>query len=365
VKVGVTGIDGFLGWHLRVYLHGDPDVTVIGANRGTFADHDQLAKFVGGCDAIVHLAGMNRGEDAEIERTNANLAELLIAACERQKCRPHILFASSAHINRDTVYGRSKRDVAEKFSRWAERSGCRFTNLILPNVFGECGRPFYNSAVSTFCYQLANDQKPEILKDVEYEIIHAQLVARTILDFIRDSKCGSHAIAGTQTSVSGVLRSVTDMAELYRKQCVPDLSDSFQLALFNTFRSYLYPNRFPVVLTLHEDKRGSLFEAVKTRHGGQAFLSHTHPGITRGNHYHKEKFERFLVLRGEATIRIRKMFAENVFEFKTSGDKPQYVDIPTLHTHNITNTGDTELTTMFWSHQIFDPSASDTVAETV
>jgi UDP-2-acetamido-2,6-beta-L-arabino-hexul-4-ose reductase len=146
---------------------------------------------------------------------------------------------------------------------------------------------------------------------------------------------------------------------------VPELGDDFQLSLFNTYRSYLYPNRFPVALTLHSDTRGSLFEAVKTMHGGQAFLSHTHPGITRGNHYHKEKFERFLVIKGEAVIRIRKMFAKEIFEFKVSGEKPQYVDIPTLHTHNISNTGDKELTTLFWSHQIFDPSASDTVQENV
>jgi UDP-2-acetamido-2,6-beta-L-arabino-hexul-4-ose reductase len=365
LKVGITGIDGLLGWHLRVFLHGNADVTVAGATRATFSDEGELRKFVSGCDAIVHFAGMNRGNDEELERTNAKLADLLIDACERDSCHPHILFASSVHIHRDTVYGRSKRDVAEKFSRWAENSGSRFTNLILPNVFGECGKPFYNSAVSTFCYQLANDQQAEILKDIDLELIHAQRVASIIFDCIRNGNCGSHEVSGTKTSVSSVLQLLSNISEQYGKQLVPELGDHFQLSLFNTYRSYLYPNRFPVPLTLHADSRGSLFEAVKTLHGGQAFLSHTHPGITRGNHYHKEKFERFLVIKGEAVIRIRKMFANEIFEFKVSGEKPQYVDIPTLHTHNITNTGDTELTTFFWSHQIFDAAVTDTMQENV
>jgi UDP-2-acetamido-2,6-beta-L-arabino-hexul-4-ose reductase len=365
MRIGITGIDGFLGWHLRTHLHGRAGIEVLGATRSTFSNEQDLSNFVLGCDVIVHLAGMNRGNDDEIQKVNTGLTELLIAACERHERNPHIIFASSTHIYRDTAYGRSKRACSERLSSWAQKRQGRFINLVLPHLFGECGKPFYNSAVATFCYQLANDQKPEILNDGELELIHAQQVASLILEIVEGAKDGEIIASGVRTTVSAVLSSLTGIADLYRNQLIPDLVDPFRLRLFNTYRSYLFPTRFPITLTLHEDNRGSLFEAVKTLSGGQAFLSHTMPGITRGNHYHTEKFERFLVIRGQANIRIRKLFSDTIHEFRVSGDRPCYVDIPTLHTHNITNIGSDGLTTFFWSHQIFNPAALDTIPEAV
>ena len=146
---------------------------------------------------------------------------------------------------------------------------------------------------------------------------------------------------------------------------VPDLRNGLDLRLFNTYRAALYPNGFPVDLTLHSDDRGWLFEAVRESNGGQTFLSTTHPEITRGNHYHYHKVERFLVVSGKAVIRIRRLFDDKVEEFHVSGERHQFVDMPTLHTHAITNIGDSDLLTMFWSHEVFDPEAPDTVWEKV
>jgi UDP-2-acetamido-2,6-beta-L-arabino-hexul-4-ose reductase len=365
MKIGITGIKGMIGWHLRAFLYGFPGVEIIEGDRSTFAENSRLLDFVSASDTIVHLAGMNRGKDEEVESTNIKLTTALIEACERKKHAPHIILSSSTHIYRDTAYGRSKLLCAQKFQDWASRNGAVFTNLILPHVFGECGKPFYNSVVSTFCFQLANAQEPQIDKDGPLELIHAQEVARQILELIQSKQGGELVIPGTPISVREMLARVRALADYYNNHMIPDLRESLDLSLFNTYRSYLYPKFFPRPLELHKDNRGELFEACKSLNGGQTFISTTRPGITRGNHFHLNKVERFLVVRGEANIRIRKMFDDEILEFRVSGSKPQYIDIPTLHTHNITNTGNEDLLTLFWAHEIFDPKSTDTKAAPV
>jgi UDP-2-acetamido-2,6-beta-L-arabino-hexul-4-ose reductase len=366
IRVGITGVDGLIGWHLRSFLHGQPSIAIFPANRATFASENKLAQFVSSCDVIVHLAGMNRGDEQEITRTNIALIEGLIKACDRMNCRPHIVFSSSTQVFRETVYGQSKRTCSERLSEWARNRGAIFTNLILPHVFGEGGKPFYNSVVSTFCFQLANGQVPRVINDATLELIHAQEVAKKIFDIVLDPPNMEIALPGTPLSVSDLLSKVTRYAQDYsEKQLVPLLNDRLDLQLFNTFRSYLYPKHYPVSPVSHVDQRGTLFEATKSLNGGHSFVSTTKPGVTRGNHYHYSKFERFMVVSGQAVIRIRRLFSDEVIEFQISGDNPQHVDIPTLHTHSITNVGQSPLITLFWALGLFDPSDPDTVSETV
>ena len=364
-RIGITGIDGLIGWHIRCFLNGCPNIQVLSGNRATFAANDRLDEFVAGADAIVHLAGMNRGNEHEIETTNIALTETLIGACERARRRPHIVFASSIHVTRDTAYARSKRLCAQLIDEWAKRRGARFTTLVMPHVFGECGKPFYNSVVSTFCYQLAGAQTPRIVQDSTLELVHAQSVAEHVFDVIMNGRTGEIVINGFPITVSDVLKKLEHFAQLYRNQIVPPLGTEIDLALFNTYRSYLYPAYYPVAVERKTDERGSLFEAVRSLNGGQCFISTSKPDITRGNHYHRRKVERFFVLEGKATIRIRKLFSNEVSEFVVCGDLPQYVDMPTLHTHNIINTGDTTLTTLFWAHELFDAARPDTYREQV
>lgn len=365
LRLGITGGRGFLGWHIRVHLHADRSIEAVPAGRDVFSDPATLAAFVRDKDAIVHLAGMNRGDEAEIERTNVALTGMLIDACTREHVQPHILFANSTHSDRDTPYGRSKRRSAEMLAAWAEQAGARFTNLIIPGVFGEGGRPFYNSVVSTFCHQIANGETPQIIQDREMELVHAQALAERILSAIRGGEAGLLKVTGQKTSVTALLARLQRLAGEYRNQILPLVDDSFGLELFNTYRSYLFPKHYPVALERRADARGSLFEVVRTIHGGQCFFSTTKPGITRGNHYHMVKIERFLVAQGEATIRVRRLFSNDVVEFRVNGDSPGYVDMPTFHTHNITNVGTGELLTLFWAHEIYDPKRSDTYPEPV
>lgn len=359
-------MDGLIGWHLRTFLHGQPSIAIVPANRATFASEENLSQFVSSCDVIVHLAGMNRGDEQEIARTNIALTETLVKALDRNDCHPNIVFSSSIQVFRDTFYGQSKRICAEKLAEWALKREAVFTNLILPHVFGEGGKPFYNSVVSTFCFQLANGQEPRVINDATLELIHAQEVAKKIYDIILEPQNHEITLTGTPFSVGDLLSKLTRYAQDYRdKELVPLLNDRLDLQLFNTFRSYLYPKHYPVSPVSHGDHRGTLFEATKSLNGGHSFVSTTKPGVTRGNHYHYSKFERFLVVSGQAVIRIRKLFSDEVIDFHVSGDNPQYVDISTLHAHSITNVGQSTLITLFWALGLFDPNNLDTVSEAV
>ncbi|MBI3919603.1 MAG: SDR family oxidoreductase [Betaproteobacteria bacterium] len=364
-RIGVTGGSGFLGWHLRCALHADDREIVDPAPREVFSNGRQLERFVATCDSIVHLAGVNRGDDVRLEHTNVDLTKQLVAALAASRVRPQVILASSIHQSSDTAYGRSKRVSAELLANWAAASGGTFTNLILPHVFGECGRPFYNSVVATFCHQLACGEAPRVLEDRELELVHAQRVAGVICDLIRHPTPGEHRVTGIPLSVGALLARLQEMAGRYANHVIPKLGTALDLELFNTYRSFLFPGRYPMTPVQRTDDRGRLFEAVNSEREGGCFISTTPPGVTRGNHYHMAKIERFLVISGNALIRVRKLFSTEITEYRVCGDLPQYVDMPTLHTHNITNMGHERLITLFWASEIFDPSKPDTYPEPV
>jgi UDP-2-acetamido-2,6-beta-L-arabino-hexul-4-ose reductase len=363
--IAVTGIEGFLGWHTRVHFHARPEWEVLGITRSDFNDPGRLAEAVRHADVVLHLAGMNRGADEEIERTNVALTSEMMAACDRARVRPQMILANSTHCDRPTAYGRSKRRSADLLTHWASKHGAIFTNMVIPNVFGEGGRPFYNSVVATFCHQLASGEEPKILQDGHLELVHAQAVIGGVESAIEQRVAGDVPLSGFSLTVAECLKKLMDFDRCYRGNLIPLLTAGIDLDLFNTYRSFLYPRHYPVRLPLHCDVRGDLFEAVKSLNGGQCFISTTRPGVTRGHHYHAKKVERFLVLSGQAVIRIRKLFTKEVIEFKVSGSEPQYVDMPTFCTHSITNTGAGDLTTLFWAHELFDPQRPDTIREPV
>ena len=364
-RVGITGMVGMIGTHLRAFLQTKRDVRVISCPDEYFQDPLQLSRFVSSCDAIVHLAGMNRGREDEILQTNIRLTGALTDACDRTNTRPHILFADSIHRTRGDAYGQSKTQCAQMLQAWSDRTGAIFTDLVLPNIFGEGTRPFYNSVVATFCYQLATGQKPTILVDTEIELLHAQAVALIFSDAIHAPFPGEVQPHGTRIHVSDLLARLREMDRMYRTHVFPRLENDFALSLFNTYRSYLYPAHYPVRIPQNQDPRGILVETVKSHNGGQCFVSWTHPEVTRGNHYHLCRLERFLVLQGLGLLRIRKLFSKEILNFTLDGSTPAYVDIPTLHTHSISNIGSETLITLFWSHQLLDPTHPDQFPEEV
>jgi len=365
-RIAITGADGFLGWHLRcsMKIAGAPEPRQ--AVEADFQSVESLHQAIGPVDAVLHLAGMNRGPDEEVYETNLRLADTLTAALDHAGSAPTILFANSTHSYNDSAFGRSKREASTRLAKWAASRGSRYVDVILPHLFGEGGRPFYNSGFATFCHQLATGGEPQILQDGQVELFHAQRAALAFQALLAGGGAsGSVRPEGSPMRISEALERLRAIHATYQVGIIPPLADPLALEFFNTYRSYLYPAQVPVSLLLRTDPRGSLFEAVKTQHGGQAFLSTTHPGITRGRHFHRQKVERFLVISGQAEIRVRRLFDDKVRVFPVSGETPCFIDIPTLQTHEKTKVGSQALLTQFWSHDNFKPSKPDTNTEPV
>ena len=367
MKIGITGGDGFIGQHLRFFLlplEKEGAVEVCLFPKHSFAD-GTLETLLADCDAIVHLAGKNRGEDSEMYDTNLSLARTLIEACDAATVRPHIVFASSLHRERDSAYGRSKRDAERLFVEWGARTGAPVAIMILPNVFGPFCKPFYNSAVATLCHELAEGVDSTINDGAQVELLHAHDVARAFYESIVEKTEGEIILSGTHMSLADVYAFLAQAYEQYQSNVIPKLSSTIEQQLFGTLQVYVFDKQFPRVLNVKDDPRGPIFEIIRGNGSGQVFFSTTHPGKTRGNHYHTRKFERFCVVQGDGEIAIRKLFDTKVKRFPVSGSEPTVVDMPQFYAHNITNVGDGDLLVAFWISEHYNESDPDTYYETV
>ena len=370
MKVGITGQSGFMGAHLFNFLGLQKDVQRIAFKDEYFQSEMSLCNFVRQCDVIVHFAALNRHNDPDVLfETNIWLVEQLINAMKTEQVTPHILFSSSIQESRDNPYGKSKKMGREKFSDWAEKSNAKFTGLVLPNVFGPFGHPYYNSVVSTFSHQLTHNEKPKIQIDGSLKLIYVGELMWEIWDIIKNGLNEPSLFLNhtSEKKVSELLNYLEYYKSTYFENgIIPKLETQFELNLFNTFRSYIdQQNHFPYKLKLHNDERGSFVETLKAEMGGQHSFSTTKPGICRGDHYHTRKIERFAVIKGKALIHMRKIGTEEVLKFELEGNRPAFVDIPIWYTHNITNIGNEELYTVFWINEFYDPQDPDTYFEKV
>lgn len=375
-KIVVTGSSGLLGTHLRIALNScnaarryleQPELYQIEClAREDFNSTDVLENALRGCAAVIHLAGVNRAAtDAEVQLGNQNIAQALVKALEAVGGCPLLIYTNSTHAEHDSPYGLGKRTAAAIFHGWAEAQGAVFLDLVLPHVFGEGGKPFYNTVTATLCHQVFHGEQPTIHDGAAVELVHAGDVADHIIESLSIAKTTHTRMHGTKIDVRDLYDRLVDFRDRYKANMFPDLSDVFNVRLFNTYRSVVYANETSSELATNVDDRGVLFEAVKGGGGGQTFLSWTKPGIERGNHYHIHKVERFLVLSGNAQIRIRQLYSEQITRIDVSGDSPTVIDIPTLHAHSIVNTGESPLLTLFWAHEIFDKQHPDTYPEMV
>lgn len=374
IKVGITGQAGFVGTHLFNHLGLHNDIERIPFEDSFFENNGQLRQFVCSCDVIVHLAAMNRHDNPQvIYDTNINLVKILVAAMEAEKVTPHVLFSSSTQEERDNLYGKSKKEGRELFEQWATRNNASFTGLVVPNVYGPFGRPYYNSFVATFCHQLTHGEQPTIDVDGSVKLIYVGSLCEYIISCFTGSHTGQPNVIRREVP-HDFERKVSELLakfEVYKSQyfeggIIPVLNDIHDVNLFNTFRCYIdFANHFPVKLVQHADVRGVFVETVKLGVGGQVSFSTTVPGITRGNHYHTRKIERFTVIKGRARIQLRKIGTNEVMDFYLNGNEPSYVDMPIWYTHNITNIGDDELYTQFWINEWYNAEDGDTYFEAV
>jgi UDP-2-acetamido-2,6-beta-L-arabino-hexul-4-ose reductase len=359
VKVALTGADGFLGWHLQVRVKAlRPDLEIVPVAQ---ADWPRLAELLTGVDAVIHVAGINRDTDDAVRDGNVALARDVVAAVGEGL--PRVVYANSIQVGNGTPYAIGKAGAADVLAEACAAWGTGFTDVRLPNLFGEHGRPAYNSFVATFVAAAVAGETPGSLLDRPIGLLHVQQAAQALLDGLDGS--GVSEPVPYETSVSCVWETLAEFRSVYVGSDVPDVTDDFRLDLFNTYRAALFPPRYPLALTPRGDQRGRLVESIRSHGaGGQVFVSTTNAGFTRGEHFHLRKIERFVVLAGRAEIALRKMCTDEVVSFLVSGDEPVAIDMPTMWTHNITAL-DGEATTLFWTHELYDPDHPDTYWENV
>ncbi|WP_328849732.1 capsular biosynthesis protein [Micromonospora zamorensis] len=362
LRLAVTGAGGFLGWHVRVLLRalGWPEPVVV--SRGELADPDLVAAKVDGVDRVLHLAGVNRGEPADVAAGNVLLAAQLAEGLKHCANLPtRVVYANSVQAGNGTAYGDAKATAAQVLAD----TGVDLDDVSLPNLYGEHGRPYYNSAVATFCRVLAEGGRPEVHADRELSLVHVTDAAARLIG-VPAGGSWDPSMPPLRVGVRELAHRLTGIAATYRTGDIPHLLKRHDVRLFNTYRSHCFPAHYPLALPRRADARGELVETVKAHGGaGQTFCSTTLPGITRGEHFHLAKVERFVVLRGSAEISLRRVGDTEVLRFPVSGDEPVLVDMPTMWAHKLVNTGPDELVTMFWTNEIFDPDRPDTWPEAV
>ncbi len=362
-RVLITGAAGFLGQNLVQALSRRDDVEI----RRFTLDNDvsELPALLDGVDVVYHLAGANRPErDAEFVEVNVDLTRSLVDALAAAGSAQLVL-SSSTQAELDNAYGRSKRAGEEVVEQAAAAGRLKASVYRLPGVFGKWSRPFYNTVVATFCHQLARGEAIRVddpahgmrlvyVDDVVAAFI-SELAAARGEGAVRKEVAPVHEL--TLGQLADALRLISSVQQT---QALPDLSSALMRSLYATYLSFVPLDDLPAPVALRSDQRGWLFELVKSAAAGQIFISQTKPGFVRGNHYHDTKIEKFCVVQGEATIRMRHVHGEDVREFRVHGEEIQIVDIPVGYTHSIVNTGDVPVMTIFWASEPFDPERPDT-----
>jgi len=371
LKVGITGQNGFIGWHLCYTLKYSyaTKFQLIPFERNYFSNSDTLDDFVLKCDCIIHLAGLNRAEEEnEIREINLSLSEKLAASFKRINFKGKLIFSSSSQEKNISAYGKSKKEAREVLFKASKKIGFQFIGLIIPNVFGPFCKPNYNSFIATFCHQIINNIEPKIIVNQEVELIYVSHLVEKIIESIHTPSNQNYIIPSQQIiHVSEVKKLLESYYNLYIKNGeIPSLETTFHINLFNTFRSYLkHEARFPVGHKKNSDNRGNFSEIIKCHSGGQFSYSTTESKATRGNHFHTRKIERFSVIQGEALIKLRKIGSKITHNFKLNGASPSFVDMPIWFAHSITNIGSEPLITLFWINEIYNEKDPDTYFEIV
>ena len=356
----VTGANGFVGRNLCAHLELREDVNILKYDIGN--TKEELLEYLRRADFVFHLAGVNRPKDEdEFVTGNADLTQEIADILASQGKKVPMLLSSSVQAELDNPYGKSKKIAEDIVFGYGNAFVYRF-----PNLFGKWCRPNYNSVVATFCHNIAHGL-PIRIND------GGHLLTLCYIDDVV-GECGKcldgkkkpaadgfcHAGVTYQITLGELAEKIRSFRAIRETGVLPDMADDFTRKLHSTYLSYLEEDDFSYFPTLRSDARGWLFELIKQPHAGQIFVSLTKPGVTRGNHYHHTKVEKFTVVQGEAVIRFRKTDGDEVLEYKVSGEKPEIVDIPPGYTHNIENIGTADVLTLFWSSELFDPENPDT-----
>ena len=368
MKVLITGADGFIGKNLRVALGEREGFEVLAITRAS--SEADLAAAVANADAVIHLAGVNRPQDpSEFAVGNADFTARLCDLLSASGRAVPLAFSSSIQAERDNPYGLSKCRAEAHLSGYGQRSGAPVALYRLANVFGKWSRPNYNSAVATFCHNIARELPIQISDPAApVQLVYIDDVVAEFLRFLDAPGQGvRQAQAGPvyTTTVGELARQIQAFKEVRSTLLSERVGTGLVRALYSTYVSFLPLEAFSYGLTKYGDARGVFVEMLKTPDSGQFSYFTAHPGITRGGHYHHTKTEKFLVIKGRARYRFRHLLTDETFEVDSRGDEPLVVDTIPGWAHDITNIGDDELVVMLWANEIFDRQKPDTVASRV
>jgi UDP-2-acetamido-2,6-beta-L-arabino-hexul-4-ose reductase len=368
VKVLVTGANGFIGKNLvlRLRERANTEVLTLMREDGDSAWQTALAQ----ADVVVHLAGENRPIDpAAFDTINTGLTQHLCQTLQSMSKRIPVLFSSSAQVEQDNLYGRSKLAAEEILAQLSKSNGNPVAIYRLPGVFGKWCRPNYNSVVATFCHNKAHDLPVQINDaQVRVRLVYVDDVVNAFLQAMEGPMAGLYyaEVAPEYTITLGDLSDQIDAFKNCRSTLLSErVGTGLTRALYATYVSYLPVEKFAYGVPAHRDARGVFVEMLKTPDAGQFSFFTAHPGITRGGHYHHTKTEKFLVIKGHARFSFRHILTNEVHQLETHGDQPQIVESVPGWTHDITNMGNDEMVVMLWANEIFDHANPDTITSQV
>lgn len=365
-RIAITGADGFIGRNLAVRL-GELGDEVLPITRATAPGDWRGA--VAGSDAVVHLAGANRPADpAEFMDVNSGTAELLAQAVAASGRPIPVIYASSAKAVEDSAYGRSKRAGEDRLLRLGEETSSPVFVFRLPNVFGKWARPDYNSAVATFCHNVARDLPIRIDDpDAPLSLVYVDDVVEAFLRALAGGAEPGMAEAEPvhRTTVGEVADAIRGFRADRAENLIDQVGAGLTRALYATYVAALPPSEFSYPIASHRDPRGAFSEMLKTRTSGQFSYFTAHPGVTRGGHYHHTKTEKFLIVHGEALFRFRHVVTNEVHEIRASGAEPVVVETVPGWAHDVTNVGEDVMISLLWANEVFDRARPDTIAAKV
>jgi len=364
MKILVTGAKGFIAKNLIAELRNRNYSEIFEFDRET--DMTQLEVFCKNTDFVFHLAGVNRpNKPSEFMEGNFGFTSQLLEILKKHNNKCPVMISSSIQAKLDNSYGESKKAGEDLLFSYNKETGARVLVYRFPNVFGKWCRPNYNSAVATFCHNIARDIPIQVNDpSIKMNLVYIDDVVNELINALEGNENKGDMICEVPIVHSITLGEIVELIYSFKKcrddRSVPNMSDAFTKKLYSTYLSYLPENQFSYDLKMNIDHRGSFTEFLKTPDRGQVSINISKPGITKGNHWHHSKNEKFLVVSGKGVIRFRRIDSEEIIEYFVNSDKMEVIDIPTGYTHNIENLGDEDMVTIMWANELFDPSKPDT-----
>lgn len=364
MNILITGAKGFIGKNLIAELKNRGVNQIMEFTRD--GDPALLENYTKQCNFVFHLAGVNRPQnERDFIEGNYNFTSQLLELLKKNGNKAPIVTTSSIQAELNNPYGKSKKAMEDLLFQYQEETGVNVYVYRLPNVFGKWSKPNYNSVVATYCYNIARDLDIQIHNPTsELTLCYIDDILEEFLQALNGNPTvhGDYCIVPiTHNILLGELASlITSFKENRKNLSIANMEDALTNKLYSTYLSFLPIDQFAYDLKMNVDNRGSFTEFIRTPDRGQVSVNVSKPGITKGNHWHHTKNEKFLVVSGEGVIRFRKLDSDDIIEYQVSGEKLQVVDIPTGYTHSIVNIGETDLVTVMWVNECFDPVKPDT-----